>query len=903
MPPRPALARRRPAVRVLGAVLATAACTALAALPSAADAQARRAASTPRTSSVPAPSALLGLEVGADRVLADWGQITRYFASLPGASPMVKVDTLGRTTQGRPLIVATISSPENIRNLATIRQRQARLADPRGLSTEEEARIVAQQPAVVMITCNIHSTEIASSQMAMELAHRLVTNDTLRRSLDDVVLLLVPSLNPDGQQMVTDWYKKGLGTPFEGGPLPWLYHHYVGHDNNRDWYMATQVETRLVTDLLYRRWFPTVFYDVHQQGNSGMRLTIPPHVDPINPNVDPLIVRGINHIGMEMALALEERGKTGVGDGATYDLWWHGGARSTPTRHNMVGLLTEAASVRIATPITQKQEELTGHPRGLPRYEQKVNFPNPWPGGTWRLRDIMDYELIAAEALVRMLGQQRDQYVRNFAQLGRKQVRLGEAGGPWAYVIPATQRDPGAAARLVEVLRIGGVEVERATAAFTANGKSYPAGSHLVKMAQPYRAHAKDLLEVQRFPKMERYPGGPQERPYDVAGWTLPFQFGVAVDEVAQRFEVAASPVREVDVTTLRDRCGAAPSGGAQYRVLDARDTRSYAVAMSALARGVPVRIAQAPVAMAGGATAAAGSFVLERADDAAARACTEGGAVATLPAGRTLRSAPRVGLYKPWTGNMDEGWTRWVFDQHKVAYTSVPDSVMRAGNLRARFDVLVVSDMALREAERGLAATAAPAQYTGGLGAPGTAALKAFVEAGGTLLLFDRAAELATGPLGLQVRRIAAGGRGGEAGGGADADSVRVGGAPREQLYAPGSVLRTLVDTSHPIAAGMSDTTAVYFTNSTTLDVSQARGARVLARYPERGEDILMSGFLTGASQIAGKAAAAEVPLGQGRVVMFGFRPQYRGQSLATFKMLFNAILTSPSGDARPAT
>jgi hypothetical protein len=171
-----------------------------------------------------------------------------------------------------------------------------------------------------------------------------VTNDTLRRSLDDVVLLLVPSLNPDGQQMVTDWYKQGLGTPFEGGPLPWLYHAYVGHDNNRDWYMATQVETRLVTDLLYRRWFPAVFYDVHQQGNEGMRLTIPPHVDPINPNVDPLIVRGINHIGMEMALALEERGKTGVGDGATYDLWWHGGARSTPTRHNMVGLLTEAAA-------------------------------------------------------------------------------------------------------------------------------------------------------------------------------------------------------------------------------------------------------------------------------------------------------------------------------------------------------------------------------------------------------------------------------------------------------------------------------------------------------------------------------------------------------------------------------
>jgi hypothetical protein len=333
--------------------------------------------------------------------------------------------------------------------------------------------------------------------------------------------------------------------------------------------------------------------------------------------------------------------------------------------------------------------------------------------------------------------------------------------------------------------------------------------------------------------------------------------------------------------------------------VLDARDTRGYAIAMAALGRGVPVRVAQAPVALAGGATAPAGSLVLERADAATAQRCAEGGAVATLPAGRTLPAAPRVALYKPWTANMDEGWTRWVFDQFAVPYASVADSTVRAGNLRARYDVLVVADMGLRDVEHGLAAAAAPAQYTGGLGAPGLAAIRAFAEEGGTVLLFDHATELATGPLGLGVRRITpAGGRGAEAGGGADADSAR---PTRESLYAPGSILRTLVDTSHPVAAGMGDTTAVYFTNSTTLDVAGAPGATVIARYPERGEDILMSGFLTGASQIAGKAAAAEVPLGQGKVVMFGFRPQYRGQSIATFRMIFNAILNAPAG-RRPA-
>ena len=411
-----------------------------------------------RAAAVPTPDVALGIDVGADRTLADWSQVTRYFQRLDAASPSVVVETLGQTTEGRPFILATISSPANIARLAQIRRDEARLADPRGLTTTEENAIIARQPAVVFISCNIHATEIASSQMAMELAHRLATNDTLQRVLQDVVVLLAPSMNPDGQNLVTEWYRRNLGTQWEGGPLPWVYHHYVGHDNNRDWYMVTQRETRLVTDQLYRRWFPVVFYDVHQQGNEGMRITVPPHVDPIDPNVDPIIVRAINHIGAEMSLALESAGTSGVGDGATYDLWWHGGARSAPTRHNTVGLLTEAASVNIATPIVQDTSKMTGHPRGLPKYERRVNFPNPWPGGKWSLRDIMDYELIAAEALVKMASQQRETYVRNFVHLGRRQLELGSQA-PYGWRIPKQQWDPGAARQMVDVLAVGGVEV------------------------------------------------------------------------------------------------------------------------------------------------------------------------------------------------------------------------------------------------------------------------------------------------------------------------------------------------------------------------------------------------------------------------------------------------------------
>ncbi|HEU4563061.1 MAG TPA: M14 metallopeptidase family protein [Gemmatimonadaceae bacterium] len=774
---------------------------------------------------LPTPREHLGFEVGADRQLADWEQITQYFGKLASASPAVELDTLGTTTQGRPFLLAIISTPENIRKLETIRAAQARLADPRGLSAEEEARIVATQPSVVLIQNNIHSTEIASSQMVMELAYRLASVDTLQRALQNTVVLLIPSANPDGEDMVVKWYRQGVGTQWEGGPMPWLYHPYVGHDNNRDWYMVTQKETRLTTDLLYRRWFPIVFYDVHQQGNGGMRLTVPPHVDPINPNVDPLIVRMINHIGSEMSLALESRGKTGVGDGATYDLWWHGGARSTPTRHNMAGVLTEAASVRIATPIQQDAKELTGHPRGLPKYERRVNFPNPWPGGWWRLRDIVDYELIAAEALVKMMSQQREDYVRNFVSLGRKQVRLGESEAPFAYVIPAAQRDTAATAKLVDVLRVGAVEVERAASDFTAGGRRYAAGSYIVRMAQPYRAHAKDLLEPQRYPKMEKWPGGPVERPYDVAGWTLPLQMGVRVERVDSAFALPRTAM-------------------------------------------VPIR----PFA-------------------------------AAKPPAPGRRS--RVALYKPWTGNMDEGWTRWVIEQQGIAYVSLTDSMVKAGRLRDQYDAIIVPDMSLRELRDGMSARQVPPQYAGGLGATGIAELKRFAESGGTLVLLDRASELATAELGVAAKLVRVPPRQDEA---EDedrgADST---GRARLPLYAPGSILRVLVDTLHPVAKGMPDSAAVYFTNSVTFDVGAAGAAanggaplRVIARYPAQEEEILLSGYLQGGDAIAGKAAAVEAPLGKGRVVMFGFRPQYRGQSYGTFKLLFNALSLGGGGSRR---
>ena len=768
---------------------------------------------------VPSPSEHLGFTVGADRTLADWGQITGYFQRLAAVSPAVHVDTLGPTTSGQPFIVVAVSTPANIARLAEFRTAQAKLADPRRLTPDEERRLVASQPSVIFISNNIHGSEIGGSQMAMELAYRLATNDTLQRYLDREIVLIAPSMNPDGQRMITEWYRKNLGTKWEGGPLPWLYHPYVGHDNNRDWFMVTQKETRLVTDYLYGVWFPEIFYDVHQMGSEGARIFVPPLVDPVNPNLDPMIVRGIAHVGAEMALALEERGKSGVANSVIYDLWWHGGARSTPTRHNMVGVITEAASVRIATPIVQDTSKLRGHARGLPKYERRINFPNPWPGGTWRLRDIIDYELVAAEALVRLASEQREDYVRNFVAMGRRAIATGAKEAPYAFVIPAGQGDAGAVERLVDVLRVGRVEVGQSRASFSAGGKTFAAGSYVVRLDQPYRAHAKDLLEVQRFPKMEQWPGGPPERPYDVAGWTLPLQMGVTIIPIDQPLTVDAPLVTDA---SPRVRCvtRAAAALGAPA----VRDTRQYGC----------------------------------------------------------LTRVPRVGLYKSWTASMDEGWTRWVMDDFKLPYVSLGDSAVRAGSLRKRFDVIVIPDLSLREVRDGMSDAQVPPPYAGGLGAEGIAALKRFAEDGGHLVLVDGATELAAEALGIDVKLVTAGGGGGSRNAAADA----------EQIYAPGSILRVVVDPAHPVGKGMAEASAIYFVNSTSLDLPAGSKARVIARYPSQPDSILLSGFLQGASKLAGKVAAADVPLGSGRVTMFGFRPLYRGQSYGTFKMFFNALL-----------
>ena len=819
-----------------------------------------------RAAAAPSPQSVLGFRPGESGRLAEWRQIVDYFGRLDRASGRVRVDTIGRTVEGRPMILATITSPANMARLEQIRRTQARIADPRGLSQPELDRLVRAQPGVVFIGASLHGNEIMATQMSMELAHDLATDAELGRALESVVVLLVPGMNPDGLDITRDWWLRTRETPASGAPMPWMYHHYVGHDNNRDFFMITQPETEAVTRVLYERWFPEVVYDVHQMGNRGARLFIPPFDDPLNPNVDPLIVRMTNVVGTQMALDLTAAGKTGVSHQETFDLWWHGGGRTVPARHNMVGILSEAASANYGDPVVQRPDSL--------RQPQAGSMsPEAWPGGEWRPRDIVEYELIAAKSLVKLVHRQREDFVGNMAALAQKQVRAGRRGGPFAYVFPAEQRDPGSAAELLRTLRRAGVEVHEARIPFAAGGETYPAGTRVVLLEQPFRAHVVDLLEPQRYPDRRRYPGGPPDVPYDVAGWSLGMQMGVEVREVAQPF--ATEALAKAD--SIRVRPGTVTDAGPAY-ALDPRMNATHRAVHEALRDGGRVSFLTEPLAVGGGARWPAGTPVVSGVAGLPGRVARWSGewgvdavGVGEPAAGARLERL-RVGLYKPWTANMDEGWTRWVFERWGVPFDTLHDVQVRAGGLGARYDAIVIPSESYRELMQG--PRRAHPDFAGGLGESGSAALKRFVEEGGTLVLLDEAVAFGIRELGVQVRDV-----------NAAQDTADV-----KRWYAPGSLLRVRWDTSHPVAWGMPEESAINYARSPVLEVLPgARGVTVVARYPERG--ILMSGYAQGEERIAGKAAVVEAQVGRGRVVMFGFRPQYRAQAHETFKPFFNSL------------
>jgi len=823
---------------------------------------------------VPTPSEFLHFEVGADRRLADYRQIASYLKALAAASDRVQIETLGKTTLGEDMITAVISTPENLRNKARYQEIAHKLADPRGLTAQQIDALAAEGKTILLITCNIHSTEIGSSQMAMEWAYKLATAqdpETLRR-LNDSIVLLVPSLNPDGQIMVTDWYRKYLGTKYEGGPMPYLYHHYVGHDDNRDWFMLTQIETKNVSRMVYHEWFPQFWLDEHQMGYYGPRIYIPPNADPVAKLVNPLVHRGNNLMGADMGWRLEEAGKSGVIFGYSFDAYWPGGTRNTGWWKNMFGVLTEVASANIATPIDVSPTELQGGEKGLINYEQQINFPNPWPGGVWRLRDIMDYELLVSDAALETVSKYRQELLRGVASMASHAVESADSAMFWRIAID-DQRDPVTATRLAALLLEHGVEVRL----------SADKGSFLIATAQPYGRFVDEMLGVQRYPEVKTAPNGGILEPYDVAAWSLPLMMGVKAERIrlGPGEQQSATPIQSIPWPAGGLASSGSTSGPKFYSVPD-HQNNVFALANAMQAAGSQVFAARtandAPAyvfAADAQLAAAAEKFHLQLQPHA------------DLPQGAVPLKPIRIALYKSYIPAIDEGWTRFVLEQYGFAPKNIENKEVKAGNLKSAYDVIILPDSS-REVivdgkRRGEGFSQEfPPEYAGGIGKEGLHALHEFVEKGGTLITLANASDVVIGEeFNLPVRNTLAA-----------AEGRRT--AQPADFNVPGSLLRVYVDTNHPVGYGMPSEVAAFVdspiafqTSAPPPDVQRS----VIAWYPDDAKDILVSGYARGAERLQRKAAAVAFTVGKGKIVMFGFRVQHRAQTEGTFQLLFNAI------------
>jgi hypothetical protein len=814
------------------------------------------------------PSAYLGRPLGADFHLPDWDTVRGYFDELAARSPRVRFEQVGTTTEGRPFGLSIISSEENLARLEELREHAKVIADPRGHSDERVAQALVDGKLFLMVSCNMHSTETASPQFAMRFAHDLATSgeEPWASARENLVVFLMPTINPDGLDHVSHWYHEHVGTEFEATGLTKLYQYYTGHDNNRDWFALTQEETRIVTRLLYQEWHPQVYWDVHEQGNRGERMFVPPFRDPLNPHLDPLVITGIDALGSRALWDMTRAGLTGISTGVSYDMWWNGGNRNVPVRHNIIGLLTEVANVDLASPVWRPATSLRA-PRGVDGgYAPSHRFPAPWPGGWWRIGDIIDYEHAFSKSLLASLAREPSQWMSNSLMAARRNIERARAFPASAWLLPSDSPDREAARRFAEILMLSGVEVYAAPDGVDADGRSYPPGTLVVPMDQPYAVHVQDLFALQV------YPDG--DRPYDVAGWTLPLLFGLRRVEVRGEVEGVLKRVED-PAAAIAGFAGRKPGARGLSGWMDAADGDAWMEGWRALETGQPL-----------GAGLADGVMWLGPGQEARRSADS-------FAMHQTIARMPRIGVYTPWSGSMDEGWLRWVLDRFGVRYVSVRNEMLRAGKLEDFLDVLVIASVSGRQLDSGRSPLGSPPEISGGLAPEGAIAVEEFVRGGGRLVALGSSTSWAVELFGIPVR-----------------DAAR-----DPEFSCPGSVVRvvpereaaTYVDKNTPATrtlepasfhvAGLPSSMAVFFSGSSAWELDEDAQKRdggptptVLLRYaPTR---TLLSGFMDKPEAVAGKPAWSAVEHGLGEVHLFGFRPQYRGWSEAAFHLLFRAML-----------
>jgi len=829
---------------------------------------------------ITSPEEYFGFQLGSDRKIARWDKIIEYFTLLEKESSKLKVVDMGPSTMGNPFLVVYISSPENIADLDRLREINARISDPRGTTEEEIKKLVKEGKAVICQSMSLHATEIGGTQMAPELTYDLIsrTDEETQLILNNVIFVMIPSFNPDGQIMVTDWYRKTLGSEYEGSNLPWLYHKYVGHDNNRDGDFLNMIESVYGAKVMYRDWPPQAYIDHHHMGSYGARFYVPPYCEPIRPYADPLIWREISWYGAHIAYKLEEAGKSGILNAAQFPGWGHFGWHWVTPFHNIAGMLTESASAKLATPLYIHPEQLRANSRAFPKYEAQSTFPNPWPGGWWKLRDIVEQKKISAWALLDLAARNKETVLWNAYLKAKRQTERGAKGTPKAYVIPKTQHDPLTAVKMINTLLQSGIEIKQAQEAFSANGVSYPSGSFMISLAQPKMGLIRNLLGRTLYADNEwtRAADGTPLRPYDLATHTMNEFMGIRVDPVDEKIEGEFHILEEkVQVR------GSVETGGTGY-VLDGRLNDSFKAVNLLFDKGVSVRRVDKE-----NSGLRPGDFIILKGNEAIFKEIAEKTGVdfkalkADVKGGTHALKRLRVGMYdRYYGGNMDEGWTRFLLEMFAFPYQTIMDVDIKKGDLFKKFDVIILpndsSAMIMGEVPERYRRyiSAMPPKYRSGIGKEGVTELKEFVENGGTLVTLGEACGFAIDKFGLSIRNV-------------------VENLSSKDYFCAGSTLKATFDNTHPLAYGMPSEGLVLNFGSAVFSITPGEhneDYKTIVRYKDK--EILRSGWLDGEEYIVKKPALVCAKSGKGRIVLIGFRTQNRCQTHGTFKLLFNALV-----------